>query len=453
MYYIGIDIGTSSICGIVYDAVNKTYDSVTKQNTAHILSPLAWERIQNPSIIMDIVNEIICLFTAQYPDIKAIGVTGQMHGILYIDEHGNALTPLYTWQDGRGSQLFINNLTYSQYLTELTNYRTATGYGLVTHFYNQKNNLVPCNAVKLCTIMDYAVMKLSKTASPIIDYTNGAALGFFDTEKLCFDTEALTKVGIDASFLPELKPSGAFAGLHQGSIPVFSAIGDNQASFIGSVSDIPHSVHITIGTSSQISVYSEKYTAVPSLDTRPLPGGGYILVGAALCGGQSFAVLKDFFEATLKFFGTKTSGNLQKLIFSRFPSELPDLYDIMTTIPVDAADELPITETLFNGTRSEPSKKGSISNISTTNFTPQNLIISFLKGISDELHNFFLQLPDEIRQNKTILVGAGNGITKNPLLINIIEQQFNCNMTLSPQAEVAALGACLFVTQPLILNS
>ena len=43
----------------------------------------------------------ICFF-ARYPDIERIGVTGQMHGILYLDGEGNAVSPLYTWQDARG---------------------------------------------------------------------------------------------------------------------------------------------------------------------------------------------------------------------------------------------------------------------------------------------------------------------------------------------------------------
>ena len=82
---------------------------------------------------------------------------------------------------------------------------------------------------------------------------------------------------------------------HYENISVYTAIGDNQASFLGSIRDIRHSIHITVGTSSQISVYSDDYVNVPLLDTRPLPGGGYILVGAALCGGCSFSLLKKFF--------------------------------------------------------------------------------------------------------------------------------------------------------------
>jgi sedoheptulokinase len=243
----------------------------------------------------------------------------------------------------------------------------------------------------------------------------------------------MENVGINTSFLPELKPSGSLVGHYRGNIPVYSAIGDNQASFIGAVNDIPHSVHITIGTSSQISVYSDNHVSVPPpLDIRPFPGGGYLVVGAALCGGQAFAVLKSFFETSLKFFGVN-------------PSELPDLYERMTAISFRNSDNRLVVETLFNGTRSEPCKRGSISNISASNFTPENLISGFLKGISSELHDFFLKIPEKTRKDKTILVGAGNGISKNPLLIKILEEQFNCQLMLSQHAEEAALGVCVFL--------
>lgn len=117
-------------------------------------------------------------FSSRYPDIKGIGVTGQMHGILYLNEQGEAVSPLYTWQDGRGNQLYRDNKTYAAYLSDETGYALATGFGLVTHFYNQVNGLVPGDAKQICTIMDYVVMKLAGQKTPLTDYSNGASIGF-----------------------------------------------------------------------------------------------------------------------------------------------------------------------------------------------------------------------------------------------------------------------------------
>lgn len=431
MHFIGIDIGTSSISSVAYDYEKKEIESVTIDNDSTLPSTATWEKIQSPQRIIEIVEEIIDEFSSRYPDMMGIGVTGQMHGMLYLNEQGEAISPLYTWQDGRANQVCRDGQTYATFLSEETGYTLATGFGLVTHYYNQINGLVPDGAKQICTIMDYVVMKLTGRNTPLTDYSNGASLGFFDLEHLTFDHTALKKVGIDISLLPELAGTASCCGYFKENIPVYPAIGDNQAAFLGSVKDRCKSLHITVGTSSQISIYSEKFIQIPTLDTRPFPGGGYILVGAALCGGQAFVMLKNFFEKTLEK-------------FTKEQPEGSDIYQAMTSVLYkENSNDLPIVETLFDGTRFSPDKRGSIVNISLYNFTPENLILGFLKGISRELYNFYQCLPDNIKNEKHIIIGSGNALKKNPLLCRAFEEQFNAELFISDYQEEAAFGACL----------
>lgn len=430
MIFLGIDIGTSSICGIVYNTVSKDIVSIAKINNTDMLSCNVWEKVQDANAIVDIVLDLIQELRIQYPDIKGIGLSGQMHGILYVNAEGEAVSPLYTWQDMRGSLLYKDSMSYAAYLSKQTGFPLSTGFGLVTHYYNKVNSLVPQNAVKLCTIMDYTAMRLTGKCEPLVDCSNAASLGFFDKEKLAFDKEALWNVGIDNSILPEIGKAFSRVG-HYENISVYTAIGDNQASFLGSIRDIRHSIHITVGTSSQISVYSDDYVNVPLLDTRPLPGGGYILVGAALCGGCSFSLLKKFFSETIKLYTGEEMDDT-------------DLYKIMVSVPYKEVQEDDIrVETLFGGTRSHPEKRGKIMNISCLNWHPENLIRGFLEGMSQELYDFYQLLPNSIRERKTILVGSGNGIKRNPLLCQILEERFKCHLQVSACREEAALGACI----------
>lgn len=430
MNFLGIDIGTSSICGIVYNTVSKDIVSIAKINNTDMLSCNVWEKVQDANAIVDIVLDLIQELRIQYPDIKGIGLSGQMHGILYVNAEGEAVSPLYTWQDMRGSLLYKDGMSYAAYLSKQTGFPLSTGFGLVTHYYNKVNSLVPQNAVKLCTIMDYTAMRLTGKCEPLVDCYNAASLGFFDKEKLAFDKEALWNVGIDNSILPEIGKAFSRVG-HYENISVYTAIGDNQASFLGSIRDIRHSIHITVGTSSQISVYSDDYVNVPLLDTRPLPGGGYILVGAALCGGCSFSLLKKFFSETIKLYTGEEMDDT-------------DLYKIMVSVPYKEVQEDDIrVETLFGGTRSHPEKRGKIMNISCLNWHPENLIRGFLEGMSQELYDFYQLLPNSIRERKTILVGSGNGIKRNPLLCQILEERFKCHLQVSACREEAALGACI----------
>lgn len=428
MHFIGIDIGTSTVCGVVYNALTKQTTSVTKANTAVRLSPHPWEKIQDARQIVKLAREVVDECRAKVSDIQGIGVTGQMHGIVYIDNEGNAVSPLYTWQDNRGNQPFADGVTCTGYLSARTGYRLATGFGLVTHFYNLRHNLVPETAVKVCTIMDYVVMKLTGRKTPLTDYTNAAGLGFFDLRQLRFDTAALRSVGIDPAILPEVAPSATPAG-HYDAIPVCSAIGDNQASFLGTVEEREHSVLVTVGTSSQVSVYTGRFVEVDTLDTRPFPGGGYILVGAALCGGRSLALLNAFFKDTLQLFG---GAEISEEAIYRIMSALP--------YPSGTAD-LPEVKTLFDGTRFAPEERGHISNLSTTNLTPANLVAGFVRGMARELYDFYSAIPETIRRDKTHLTGSGNAIKKNPLLRQALEEQFSLPLRLTSTSEEAALGA------------
>lgn len=430
MCYLGIDIGTSSICGVVYHTSSKKIRSITRENGAGIVSSNTWEKAQDAEAIVRIVRSLIDELEKDGTHVRGIGLSGQMHGVLYVDKEGKALSPLYTWQDMRGGLPYKEGWSYASYLSEATGLALSSGFGLVTHFYNLVNGLVPEGATKISTIMDYVAMRLTGREAPLMDASNAASLGFFDKRRSCFDEGALERVGIDTSILPELGDTASLVGYYQ-RIPVYTAIGDNQASFLGSVRSFERSIHVTVGTSSQLSVYSDTYIEVPSLETRPLPGGGYILVGAALCGGCAFSMLKSFFQDLVRMCsGTGMSDT--------------ELYAIMSSVPYkkEASEDIRV-DTLFDGTRSHPELRGRITNISRYNWTPENLVLGFLRGMSRELFDFYRLLPSSIRAGKDLLIGSGNGIRKNPLLREILEEYFRVPLRVSKCQEEAALGACL----------
>ena len=426
MKHIGRDIGTSSICGVVYDESTGQVRSVTKANDAAIGDGPAWAFRQDANRILQVVRQL--LDELMEPEVASIGFSGQMHGMLYIDAAGNPVSPLYTWQDRSAAQPFKEGMSYAQWLTTQTGYETATGYGLATHFYNIKTGNVPAEAKKLCTVMDFAAMSLCGKTKPMCEPSNAASLGFFDRRKLQFDGDALAKVGIDTTILPEVRPAGTEVGRYRG-IPVYVPIGDNQAAFLGSVQDKTNEVHVTIGTSSQISVFTKDYVEVPPLDTRPLPGGGYILVGAALCGGCSLALLKDFYKQVItQFIGTTISD--------------AELYDKMTGTAAAQTDGINV-RTTFEGTRRDATLRGEITGIDLRNLTPDRLTTAFMKGICQELKDFYDLLPDSVKKGRAAITGSGNALRKNPLLKKILSETFDLPVVLTSHEEEAALGAAI----------
>jgi len=272
MNAIGIDIGTTSICGVAIDvASGEVLKVVERDNDTFIESDKYFEVIQNPNRILEIVREILA--ELDMSNCAAIGFSGQMHGILYLDNEGNPLSPLYTWQDRRGDEIYRDGKTYAQYLTETYNCPMATGFGFTTHFYNIENNLAPKGA-QVCSIADFAAMKLVNASNPIMHPTMSASFG------------------VDfANALPEVADGYHIVGKTDGGIPVSVAIGDNQASFLGSVRDMENSVLVNVGTGSQVSVTANEVYDLADLEFRPYVGGKFLLVGRGLQGGRTFAEL------------------------------------------------------------------------------------------------------------------------------------------------------------------
>ena len=243
MKAIGLDIGTTSICGLLMDCESGEAERiVSRSNDAWIRSAQPWERIQKPAAIRDKVLEILEELAG--PETGAVGITGQMHGILYLDAQGSPVSPLYTWQDGRGN-LPCGGGTYAARL------RAHSGYGNVTHLYNRENGLVPEDAAVFCTIHDYMAMVLTGRRRPLVHSSDGASFGGYDlAEKRFVWTDPLQ---------PELTDSTVTAGAWRG-IPVAVAIGDNQASFLGGGCGRA-TVLVNVGTGSQVSFMTDRLQA------------------------------------------------------------------------------------------------------------------------------------------------------------------------------------------------
>ncbi|MDF2530849.1 MAG: hypothetical protein K0Q65_430 [Clostridia bacterium] len=426
MNYIGIDIGTTTICAVCINQEGQLLHHKTLPNSSR-LSGQTFEALQSPQSILDSCRQLVAEMTEQFSDIGAIGISNQMHGILYIDERGAAVSPLYTWQDERGNESYRAEETYCMRLTKITGYRMATGFGLSTHYYNCVNSCIPHDTVKLCTIGDYVVMRLCDRRVPKMHPSNAASLGIFDIEVNQFDTAALEKADINPSILPEITKAEEWVGKTQSGIPVCAAIGDNQASALGSL-DGNSSIHINIGTSSQISLVTDRIVASELMECRPYLFNKYLLVGAPLCGGFSYHVLKNFFEESARMMGMDA---------------VDDLYEKMNKVGLEeyckGGDGL-TADTRFRGTRAKPHLRGSITGISSDNFKPANLIVALLHGICEELYVCFNSIPNSAA-NQGPIYASGNGIRLNPLLVKLLEDIFKRSVIISENKEEASVGA------------
>lgn len=423
MTSIGIDIGTTTISAVIIDNDSgKVLQSITVSNKTDF-SVNGESNLQDPEQIFEKVKKIIDEFLGNY-SVKCIGIAGQMHGVVYVSETGKCVSPLYTWRHTGGNEKY-EDTTYAGYLSSLTNYSLSSGYGFVTMFYHKDKGVLP-EGITFCSISDYIAIRLTDRRTPVMHPSNAHSFGLFDQDKLDFDKEAIKRTGIGIE-IPAVENRSIVIGTYK-DIPVSLALGDNQASFLGSVKDMENTVLFNMGTGSQISYMTKSKEPDFNMELRPLINDLYLQVGCSLCGGSALNVLENFFSRIINDTGISAV----------------DEYSYINTL-IDRVlsndEELTLkVSTLFKGTRADPTLRGSITNIMFDNFTPENLLKGFVNGMVYELYDLYKGTGRRFIK----LVGAGNGFVKNTLMQKVVGEMFEIRPAIPVNPEQTAYGAALF---------
>lgn len=431
MRTIGLDIGTTTICASVVDGADGTVlESRTVPNASFLTGLAPWQKQQDPRRIEKTARELTEDMLRRFAPVGGIGVTGQMHGIVYFDDAGRAVSPLYTWQDGSGDQPCGDGRTYVQVMGEASGYPLATGFGAVTHYVHRQRGEVPAGVCGFCTIHDYIAMRLAGQKRPAVHPSDAASLGLFSLEQNAFDRAAVAALDMEEGLFPEAAQEYTCLGRTPQGVPVFTAIGDNQASFIGAVRDMDTAVLVNVGTGSQISLLSDRLVYDPLLETRPCVEGQFLLVGSSLCGGRAYALLEGFFRQMMQEAGVACGS----------------LYPVLDRLSADfetLPDKLHFS-TRFSGTRRHPEQRASITNLGIGNFTPRHFAVGVLEGTAEELYAFYAGMTARPGFRPETVVGSGNGIRRGEVLRRMLAARFGAPVRVPAHTEEAAYGAALY---------
>lgn len=481
MLGMGIDIGTTTISVVMIEEKEKNFTLIGSETVLHhafLEGEKEFHKIQDAEKLWQVTVKTVSKMMKIYGKPDIIGMTGQMHGIVYMDECGLAVSPFYTWQDGCGDERMetIEKVeeekeqavyfgpknkveTYAQFLKKEVGV-SATGYGLTTHFYLQRSGEIPKNARKMVTISDYIAMKFCGREKAFVARDMAASWGCFDMEKGDFDREKLEKAGVNISFIPEVLQSHEVIGttvkylkentsmkmnmenenieidIPEG-IPIVASMGDNQASVLGSVQDLENTVLINIGTGSQVSVGTSNYDREKlknqgSIEIRPCLDK-YLVVGSSLCGGRAYAMLEQFYQEIMEMFEREKSQDSYGLMERQARDFLKK----------NGKDAMWKVKTTFAGTRNNPDERGSIAGISTENFHPGAMTVGVIRGILEELYEMYQEIYKVTGRKAKYLVGSGNGIRKNNLMREMAEEIFQMPMKVQDCEEEAAYGSAV----------
>ena len=442
---LSIDLGTSKLCAVALDSATGLPTAIrSRPNDTNIAGLPDDMHEQDPvrtvELALGLMKHALADESAAGQPVEAIGISGQMHGVLLVDRELRPLTNLVTWRDRRTARentpgsISEALAAVSQEYEAITGCRLAVGYGAATLRWLDANRLLPPDCIAL-SIAGYLAARLTGVVA--VDETHAASWGILDVAKNHWHEESITRLNLRRDALPPIKPSGAPLGRLtapiadglgiSGEAVVCSPVGDAQSSVIGSVGFASDTIVINLGTGGQISIPRAEPVYTCELDAWPMPFGGYLQLGATLCGGWSYAYLKDFFKAVVAEIGGVDLSD--EVIYERMVA--------LAAFAAPGAGGL-IADTRFSGTRKNKDITGSVLGIGTANLTPANLSLAVIEGIVDDLHSMLLSSGAPTART---LLASGNAVRRNPVLRSAIRRAFEMECRTPTVPEEAARGA------------
>lgn len=439
---VGFDFGTTSLSAIVISLENnRIIKELCYTTNAYISFDDTRRKEQSLLVLSDLfyktLDEIHAIKNIR---IVSYGFTGQMHGIIGLNNKNQAVTNLVTWQDKSGSILLPSGMSILEHVQSCSGEALADGYGIIT-LYKWVDREKRADIAGFCTVADYFAALLAQVKPTLMDATNAHSIGLFNSRTLEWNWNYIEELGLTQIHFPQISIGSQIIGhvrQNMETIPVVCAIGDNQASFLGSVINPSESILLNAGTGAQLSclinkeeigVY-EKYTDGFETQLRPYNNTSYLLATSFINGGSVYKSLFTFF---------KEIGSLLLGVKDIDDSTLWKQMETAGQSIVNAEIQLQVSP-LLDGQRKDLSQKGSIEGLTATNFHPSYFITGFLKGLAEHYKSGYFP---ELKARTKFIYASGNGVKRNTLFRNIIEKTFECPLYAVSYNEEAAVGAAL----------
>ena len=315
-YYIGIDLGTSGMKLLLVDETGGILSEVTKEYPLIFPNP-GWSE-QEPGewwgALLAGITELTNGFDAS--QIAGIGVGGQMHGLVVLDEHDTVIRPAILWNDGRTAEEteYLNTAIGKEKLSALTANIAFAGFTAPKLLWMQKHEAENFKRIsKIMLPKDYINYRL--TGVHATDYSDASGMLLMDVEHKCWSKEMLDICGITEKQMPKLfesyegigclKPEIAKALGLPAAIKVVAGAGDNAAAAVGTGTVGDGACNISLGTSGTIFISSEKFGVDPNnaLHAFAHADGRYHLMACMLSAASCNKWWEDEIIGTIDYAG------------------------------------------------------------------------------------------------------------------------------------------------------
>ena len=440
---LGLDVGTTGAKAVLIDPDGRLLGVATTEYP--LLMPRPGWTEQDPEAWWEAsvasIRRVVQQSGVGASAIAAVGLTGQMHGLVALDAAGRVLRPAILWNDQRTVEecAWITERVGASRVLELTGNPVLTGFTAPKIVWMRRHE--PDLYARIAHVLlpkDYVRHRL--TAEFTIDVADASGTSLFDVRRRAWSGEMLDALDIPAAWLPSVVespvPAGAVTaaaaavtGLAPGTVVVGGA-GDQAAQAVGSGVVRPGLVSATIGTSGVVFAHLDAVEVDPlgRLHTfcHAVPGRWHVM-GVMLSAGGSLRWLRDSL-------GRQTWG-----------AEGGDPYDVMTA---EAAGVPPGAEGVvflpyLTGERTphtDPHARGAFVGL-TLRHQRGHLVRAVLEGVAMGLRDV-LEIMKDMGVRIEQVRGSGGG-ARSPLWRQILADVFDKEVVTVTATEGAAFGAAI----------
>ncbi|MET0556956.1 MAG: xylulokinase [Vicinamibacteria bacterium] len=337
---LGIDVGTTGTRAILVDeADGRVVAGATREYPLHTPKPL-WAE-QDPDDwwrgTVGAVQDALAAARKLGPlDVRGIGLSGQMHGVVLLGAGGKPLGRSLIWCDGRSQEQCdaITSRVGAARLIELTCNPALVGFSAPKMLWVREHDPAQWEKTKKFLLpKDYIRFRLTGEYASEVSDASGTLL--FDVTKRTWSKEMLSALDLDASLLPSVHESpevsarvradvAAELGLPAGT-PVVGGGGDQAAGAVGNGVVRAGLVSSTIGSSGVVFAHSD----APALD----PGGRVHTFCHAVPGAWHVMGVTQGAGLSLRWFRDEVAGPLEREAAARAGR---DVYDVLAERAAEA---------------------------------------------------------------------------------------------------------------------
>ena len=310
-YLIGVDLGTSGTKTVLFDRTGAVAASATVEYPLY--QPQNGWAEQDPAdwwnAAVQTIRQVLADSGAAPSDVKGVGLSGQMHGLVLLDREGQVLRRSIIWCDQRTAAQVeeLNRLAGPQRLMEITANPAMTGFTAAKLLWVREREPERfAQAAHALLPKDYLRYKLTGEFATEVSDASGTQL--LDVPRRQWSGELLDRLGLDPGLLgkvyesPEITgrvtaQAAALTGLAEGT-PVVGGAGDNAAAAVGTGVVQDGLAFTTLGTSGVVFAHTDRLTIDPKGRVHTfccaVPGAWHVM-GVTQGAGLSLKWFRDTF--------------------------------------------------------------------------------------------------------------------------------------------------------------